>query len=501
MQNRTAQLATCILESMQEAALLLDDSAALLMMNRAAEDLFFRSTPDTKPPTSANQLFTEPEELQSLLAQALHAGNPLVSGELEAADDSGETIRLYATLKALPGHTRKTYLVLGLVPATRETRLLRDAREMGQRVETLHHTLADLRAELIERTIQLGEQKNKMLAILQGMGDGLLVCDDRGAVIQYNEVAREILHFPEGDLENRPITELCPQLGQLLGITSEAGHPPVRAPHEENFTVGERELRASVAPLFDNRNRYLGLVMVLQDRTRQAEVDRMKSDLISIVSHELRSPLTSIKGYIDLMMSGELGEVPPDQRKYLRIVLNNANRLAKLIDDMLDLSRIESGKLTMSFGKVDIKYLCDLVYLTLKPQAAEKHLDFQLEVTDGLAVSGDIERLQQALTNLVSNGIKYTPEAGSVRIAACRHNRNVRIDVTDTGFGISLQNQKRLFQRFFRVKNARTRNIGGTGLGLCIARSIIEAHEGQISVVSQEGEGSTFTITLPEYHG
>ncbi|MFH1742132.1 MAG: ATP-binding protein, partial [bacterium] len=423
------------------------------------------------------------------------------SGELITADVSGEGPAMWITLRALPSRARKTYFVISLTPMTKETRLLHNAREMGQRVQNLYRTLADVRAELFERTLQLGEQKNRMLAILRGMGDGLLVFDDRGRVIQYNEVAREILNLPGGDLDNEPVYALCPELGELLGISSENPQAPLRLTHEENFTVGKRELRASIAPLFDNRDRYLGLVMILQDRTKQAEVDRMKSDLISIVSHELRSPLTSIKGYVDLMISGDLGPIPPEQKKYLEIVLNNANRLATLIDDMLDLSRIESGKLTMTFGKVEIKYLCDFVYLTFKPQAALKSITFELQGTDGLAVSGDVERLRQALTNLVSNAIKYTPEEGSVKISAYRQDRNVCIDVTDTGFGISPENQKRLFQKFFRVKDKKTRNIGGTGLGLCITKSIIEAHEGQILVKSQEEEGSTFTIQLPEYHG
>jgi signal transduction histidine kinase len=201
------------------------------------------------------------------------------------------------------------------------------------------------------------------------------------------------------------------------------------------------------------------------------------------------------------MMSGDLGEVQQEHRKYLEIVLNNANRLTKLINDMLDLSRIESGKLTMTFGRVDIKFLSDLVFLSFKPQAAQKEVEFKAEVDEGLAVSGDMERLQQALTNLVSNAIKYTPEGGSVKIAAYRLDGNVRIDVIDSGFGISPENQNRLFQKFFRVKNAKTRNIGGTGLGLCIAKSVVEAHQGEISVQSKEDKGSTFSITLPEYHG
>ncbi len=226
----------------------------------------------------------------------------------------------------------------------------------------------------------------------------------------------------------------------------------------------------------------------------------MKSDLISIVSHELRSPLTSIKGYVDLLITGDLGAIPEEMKDYLSIVSSNANRLAALIDDMLDLSRIETGKLNMSFGKVEIKYLCDFVFLTMKPQVEQKKLQFSVQVEEGLSVSGDQERLQQALTNLVSNAIKYTPNAGSVTIRAHRKNGMVAIDVEDSGLGISPDNQKKLFQKFFRVKNEKTRNIGGTGLGLCIAKSIVEAHDGCIELESEEGKGSRFSLTLPVFN-
>ncbi len=496
--NQTVELAASIIQSMQEAALVLDDTAKPVIVNAAAEDLFKRSAASV---ASAESLFEEPSHFQTLFEKTLNdPGSPTIGEMSVPGESSDDPVRFQATLQVLPGRTRKTYIVISLVPVTRETRLLHNAQEMGQRVESLYQALADVRAELLDRTIQLAEQKNKMIAILRGMGDGLLVCDNRGGIIQYNNVAREVLGLPEGELESQSIAELCPELGRLLGLQSDSTEPPILSPHEETFTLGKRELRASIAPVFDTRNRYLGLVMVLQDRTKQAEVERMKSDLISIVSHELRSPLTSIKGYIDLMMSGDLGKVAEGHKKYLEIVSSNANRLAALIDDMLDLSRIESGKLTMSFGKVDVKYLCDFVFLTLKPLAQQKGLDYNLEISDGLAVSGDVDRLQQALTNLVSNAIKYTPEGGAVKVVAHRQNGSVRIDVMDTGFGISPENQKRLFQKFFRVKNKKTRNIGGTGLGLCITQSIVEAHEGAIEVESEEERGSIFSIVLPEYH-
>ncbi len=498
--NQSVELAVSILDLLQEPAFLLDESSHLIHTNPVAEE-HYGATSRFGTGQDMGGLFHDKELFQSLLNRALEAGGVAIHDELTAIDRSGESVPVWATIKTIPVRGRKNCLVMSLIPKTRETRLLHNAREMGLRVENLYTTLAEVRAELLERTIQLGEQKNKMLAILRGMGDGLLVCDGSGGIIQYNEVAREVLRLPEGDLENRAVGQLCPELSQVLGISPQTGNAPMQLAREENFIVGNRELRVSIAPLYDNRERYLGLVMILQDRTKQAEIDRMKSDLISIVSHELRSPLTSIKGYIDLLISGDLGAVAEEHRKYLEIVLNNANRLATLIDDMLDLSRIESGKLTMIFGKVDIKYLCDFVYLTFKPQAAQKKLNFRLEVVEGLSISGDMDRLQQALTNLVSNAIKYTPEDGTVRIRAYRDNGNVCLEVSDTGFGISPENQRKLFQKFFRVKDRRTRNIGGTGLGLCITKSIVEAHEGEVTVESQEGTGSTFRIRLPEYHG
>jgi len=372
------------------------------------------------------------------------------------------------------------------------------ARLNDERVERLRERLTLVSRELVDRTLQLAEQKNKILTIINGMGDGLIGCDDKGRMIQYNDTARKLLSLPEGDLTQKALSGVCPELAEALRLDS---FPLARRTQEElNFPYRNKEIRVGVSPIFDDRRHAVGLVLILQDRTKQAEVDRMKSDLISIVSHELRSPLTSIKGYIDLMISGDLGEVNDSMRSYLSIISSNANRLAALIDDMLDLSRIESGKLTMTFGKVDVKYLCDYVYLTIRPQAEQKKLRFNLEVQSRAVVSGDIDRLQQALTNLVSNAIKYTPVGGSVTIRAAGQGGNIHISVQDTGFGISEENLKRLFQKFFRVKNEQTRNIGGTGLGLCIAKSIVEAHEGQILVETREGTGSTFTIVLPEYH-
>ncbi len=390
-----------------------------------------------------------------------------------------------------------------LISITQQTNSLESleavARLNDQRVEKLRDNLTQVTKELLEKTFQLAEQKNKVATIIDGMGEGLIGCDDQGVIIHINQAARNLSILSQDEVIGSPFASVFPNIAKAIGFFP--GSHELIEKRIVDLSKNRHDLRISVSPIFDEeKNRSAGFVLIIQDRTEQAELDRLKSDLISIVSHELRSPLTSIKGYVDLMLTGDLGVIPEGMKEYLSIISANANRLAALIDDMLDLSRIESGKLNMSFGKVEIKYLCDYVYLTMKPQAEQKKLKFGLQIEEGLSVSGDQDRLQQALTNLVSNAIKYTAMYGTVMIHVRHYNGWVSIDVEDSGIGISVENQKKLFQRFFRVKNDQTRNIGGTGLGLCITKSIVEAHDGHILVQSEEGKGSRFSLELPAYH-
>ncbi len=411
-------------------------------------------------------------------------------------------IDLKLSISNLPSPTNQDnekHYVLTLEQEISDLDVLKETVKLhDQRVEKLSRRLSEVSQELLQRTIQLAEQKNTLKSIIFCMNEGLLACDDQGMIIQCNESAKQLLNLPD-ESTNRHLAEVCQPLDDALKF--DPNNPHSFQQRVFDFSLDKRDLRVSCSPIHEKEDCVTGLVMIFEDRTKQAEIDRMKADLISIVSHELRSPLTSIKGYIDLMISGDLGEISDEMAGYLKIISTNANRLAALIDDLLDLDRIESGKLNMTFGKVDVRYLCDYVYLTMKPQAEQKNINFVMDVKPGLAVSGDVDRLQQALTNLVSNAIKYTPESGEVRITTTvLNNHRVHISVKDNGIGISAEDQKKLFQRFFRVKTKATRNIGGTGLGLSISKSIVEAQEGAVYVESKEGEGSTFTIDLPIYH-
>ena len=487
-----------LLDCCHEAILLLNRRGQVVAANLAAGAWLDRPTPELVG-NGLREVLGGSESLESLLEGLpdLALGQRL-TGILQQGEE-GDGVR--AVVSRVPESTHglgEDVFLVSVRPDTPQEQLLADTMAVNERVEDLHLTLAEVKRQLVERTLQLTEQRNMMQVILRGIGDGLLVFDDKGNVLDANPVALELLGCEEKDITGSSLEDVCPPLHAAAGRWEGMIYGP-RTPREDLFSFQSRDLRAGIAPLWRD-DEFLGCVVVLIDRTKEAEVDRLKSDLISIVSHELRSPLTSIKGYLDLLVEGELGEVSEEHKQYLELILSNTNRLAALIDDMLDLSRIESGKLQMDCGKVDVNYLLAFSVMTLKPQAAAKSITMRHDSGDGeFSVAGDVDRLQQALTNLVSNAIKYTHEGGTVTIHARFKKDEIHISVADTGLGISKEDQKRVFEKFYRVKTKATRGIGGTGLGLCIAKSILEAHAGRIELESQPSHGSTFTMILPSY--
>jgi signal transduction histidine kinase len=237
----------------------------------------------------------------------------------------------------------------------------------------------------------------------------------------------------------------------------------------------------------------------LEEQNRRVwEVNRLKTEFVSLVSHELRTPLSSIVGYVELLSEGRVGAIAPEQREYLAIVKHNIDRLIELIDDLLDISRIEAGKVTLRRTTLDLLPLIQAVASLLRPQLEAKGQRLSLDLPPTLPpVLGDPERLTQILTNLISNAYKYTPAEGSISITARQEDGRVRIDVRDTGIGLSLDDQARLFIPFFRAQHRATQAVGGTGLGLAITRLLVELHGGEITVTSALGQGSIFSFTLP----
>ena len=235
-----------------------------------------------------------------------------------------------------------------------------------------------------------------------------------------------------------------------------------------------------------------------EENRRVQEVNQLKSEFVSLVSHELRTPLTAISGYLDLLTEAPGAQSTTKQQELLGIVKRNAERLVKLIDDLLDLSHIESGKVELSITAVDIVAVITEVVSLLQPQIEAKGQELSFDRTQTLpAVAGDAERIRQILINLLANAHKYTPQGGQIWLMARAEDGWVRIDVQDNGIGLSPDEQAHLFDRFFRARQSGTQSVEGTGLGLPITRLLVDMHGGRITVTSAPGEGSTFSFTLP----
>ena len=226
--------------------------------------------------------------------------------------------------------------------------------------------------------------------------------------------------------------------------------------------------------------------------------DQLKSDFVSSVSHELRTPLASILGYLDVLLEGELGEMAPEQTEFVRIVDENARRLLSLINDLLTLSGIEGGRMLLRPEPADLRPLIERHVLDLQAAASEKGLDLSVLLPpDGLVVEADAERIGQVVTNLVANAVKFTEPGGEVRVELRGEGDRAVLIVADTGIGIPAEDGDRLFQRFFRARNATDAAIPGTGLGLAICKGIVNAHGGEIAVESEAGKGTTLRVLLP----
>ena len=248
-----------------------------------------------------------------------------------------------------------------------------------------------------------------------------------------------------------------------------------------------------------NGEQLIGRIIALRDVTRERELDKIKTDFISVVSHELRTPLTSIKGYTDLLLSGAAGEMPALQHEFLSIIQTSTTRLTNLINDILDISRIESGRIDIRHEPVDYRQIVSDTLRLMRTTADEKEIHLEADLPASMPpVCGDADKVTQVLTNLVGNAIKYTPVGGRVNVRLeVAGDASVTTCVSDTGIGISPDDQKRLFQKFFRADNSSTREAGGTGLGLVIAKTIVELMGGAIWVDSEPGRGSRFSFTLP----
>lgn len=377
----------------------------------------------------------------------------------------------------------------------------------------LHGTVAPYLAEghsgavlTLRDDTPIVRERERADAILSATGDGLVVFDPDGRCLSVNEPTCVMLGVCSaqevGDRDHLAVLLGLPDGG--LTTRDDSTVPADETAGDGTLEIEierptRRVLHVHTEPISDPTGHVTGSVVMLRDVTSDADIMQMKNEFVSTVSHELRTPLTSIKGYIDLILDGDAGEVDEIQREFLGIVKENTDRLVALINDMLDISRIESGRIHLKVAPLDLRDSIAGAADTFGAVVDQHGHSLVCEVADDLPLAaGDRDRVGQVLINIISNAIKYSPNGGTVSVRAfpCE-DQMIRVTITDEGIGIAPEDLGQMFTQFYRVDSAMTREIGGTGLGLSICKSIIELLGGSVGVESALGEGSTFYFTLP----
>jgi PAS domain S-box-containing protein len=350
------------------------------------------------------------------------------------------------------------------------------------------------------------ESEARVRAVTDSVDEALILMSPEGRILHVNHRFQDIFGIPGGSVLQQQVQDLETMFDQVFEESGELFKMILNSLGDTEHDLKEiivqnwpkpGELQLYSTPVQDDHG-FLGRLFVFRDVTHEREVDRMKTEFVSLVSHELRTPLTSIKGFTEMVLDGDAGEINEEVAEFLGIVKSNADRLVALVNDLLDISRIESGRIQLKSEQVDLREVVKLVVATMQHLIEEKDQNLVVELDDAaVQVMGDQNKMVQILTNYVSNAYKYTPSGGDIRLVVKAEGDFAHVAVIDNGYGIAPEDQEKLFTRFYRVDNSMTREIGGTGLGLSIVKAIVEMQGGRIGVESTLGEGSTFYFTVP----
>jgi PAS domain S-box-containing protein len=353
-------------------------------------------------------------------------------------------------------------------------------------------------------------EASRSRAILEAVADGVLVTDASNTITLFNASAERILNLRADQMTGQSLEQFPGLFGKstrvwMAAIQSWISDPSSYQPGEvfsEQVSLDNgRVVEVDLAPVF-LRSRFLGTVSIFHDITNEVRIDRLKSEFVANVSHELRTPMTSIKGYVDVMLMGAAGALNDQQTHFLQVVKSNTQRLNVLVNDLLDVSRIEAGRVTLNLSVFNMAEIALEVFddIHRRSQEEKKPMEFSMEISPYLPwVQGDPEGIRQVLVNLVSNAYNYTPMNGKVVVSAHLVDTKIQVDVLDNGIGIKSEDQSRIFERFFRGEDPLVLATAGTGLGLAIVKNLVEMHHGQIWFTSrgEPGQGSVFSFTLP----
>ncbi len=357
-------------------------------------------------------------------------------------------------------------------------------------ISALGQALNSMSGELAQRLNAIAQDRMRLETVLAATLEGVIALDRDGKVTLMNQAAQRLLNVAPGSSVGRPLSDTCRNLG-LVTLAREA----VRENQLRTVEIKEsgKTLEVYATPLGSGT----GVVLVVHDVTEVRRLESVRRDFVANVSHELKTPLTSIRAYLETLLEGDGLNDPENNVRFLKKIELHANRLTALITDLLSLSKIESGDAFSQRQRISLSEMVLGSHQRLAPNAELKNIELRLQIgTEPLYVLGDAEAFHQIFDNLIDNAIKYTESGGRVEVSLERTDGRIRANVSDTGMGIPQEDLPRVFERFYRVDKARSRELGGTGLGLSIVKHLVQALDGEIHVESEVGKGSKFSVSF-----
>jgi len=369
-----------------------------------------------------------------------------------------------------------------------------DSDELARLAEAMNR----MAAQLNHRIDTIVRQRNELQTVLTSMLEGVIAVDKDERIVSMNPAAARWFGSDPSRFEDRSIPEVIRNLS-LQQFIAEALRS--NEPREDDITVfqnGERVLNVKSSPLLDADQSRIGALIMFNDVTQLRRLETMRQDFVANVSHEIKTPLTAIKGFVETLQQTHVDD-PDASQRFLGIIKKHVDRLSAIIEDLLSLSRIEQQGEGNALNLKPAKLIgvCKAAHQIVRAKAAEKNIRINLQCDQQLQIKCDPSLIEQAVVNLLDNAIKYSDSGKTVDLTARTDNGNAVIAVKDEGIGIAKKHLPRLFERFYRVDKARSRNMGGTGLGLAIVKHIAQVHGGRVTIDSTLGKGSAFVITLP----
>ncbi|MFA5157318.1 MAG: ATP-binding protein [Candidatus Omnitrophota bacterium] len=365
----------------------------------------------------------------------------------------------------------------------------------------LFYTIASQASSAIERLQSvLAAEKSKMKIMVERMSEGVIMFDEKNQVVIFNAAARDILGYYHQELDAAALLKFFHESGLSNppdAVKKKVCFPPIKEIYMEKPSA--RIIHVETNCIQDETEKPLGVVMVLRNVTKEREIERMKNDFVSLVSHELRTPLAAMKGAAENLLEGITGSLNQSQNECLLLIERNIDRLNRLISELLDISRIEAGRIQLNKQQLDIAALASDAIGFLQKIAEEKGIKLSSSFTAGLPrIQADADRITQVITNLVGNALKFTLSGGSINVNIFREGDFIQTDVIDTGSGIPTADLEKIFDKFYQVSRPGAKAlVKGTGLGLSISKGIVEKHGGKIWAESELGKGSKLSFTLP----